>query len=298
MESTGRMLREMLDGGSLERSEQALIKKVAESPGDTGLLHRFAEVLRQRGKLREAGTVYARIRKLAPDDPRAGALGALLRGRRVPDAPPLPTKFLIENNFLESERVEEIRTQARDRRDDFAPTAVLDASGRQEMDTEARHSESLTDLGALMEWFPDRVAAVVPRLYKNLRVPLFRAGLHSIKISAYHHGHFFGLHHDDNTGPAASRRFGFIYYFEFPPKRFSGGELILFDRDPDSLLPTASFTNLAPDHNTLAIIPANTWHEVLPIHCPSDDWFAGRFTLSGWIHDDDMLAVHNANLNT
>ena len=66
MESTGRMLREMLDGGSLERSEQALIKKVAESPGDTGLLHRFAEVLRQRGKLREAGTVYARIGSSRP----------------------------------------------------------------------------------------------------------------------------------------------------------------------------------------------------------------------------------------
>ena len=292
MQSSGQMLRDMLDGGSLERSEKALIKKVAESPDDIGLLHRFADVLRQRGKLREAGTVYSRIRKLQPTDPAAGALGALLRGRRVPDAAPLPTKFLIESDFLENERIEEIRTLVRNQRDEFAPTEVLDASGKQEMDTDTRCSESLTNLRGVTEWFPDRVAKLVPELRKRLRVPRFRAGLHSIKISAYHHGHFFGLHHDDNAGAAASRRFGFIYYFEFPPKRFSGGELILFDRDPDSLLPTASFTNLAPDHNILVIIPANTWHAVLPIHCPSEDWFAGRFTLSGWIHDDDMLAAH------
>jgi len=297
MESTGRMLREMLDGGSLERSEKALIKKAAESPDDIALLHRFADVLRQRGKLPEAGTVYARIRRLQPHDPVAGALGALLCGHRVPAAPPLPTKFLIERDFLEDEQIEQIRLLVRDRRDDFAPTAVLEASGTQEADSDTRRSESLTSLGDLMEWFPERVATLVPGLRKRLRVPPFRAGLHSIKISAYHHGHFFGLHHDDNVGAAASRRFGFIYYFEFPPRRFSGGELILFDRDPDSLLPTASFTNLAPVHNTLVIIPANTWHEVLPIHCPSEDWLAGRFTLSGWIHDDDLLATHTTGMD-
>ena len=204
MESTGQMLREMLDGGSLERSEKALIKKVAEHPDDIALLHRFADVLRQRGKLPEAGTVYARIRKLQPDDPTAGALRALLRGRRVPEAPPLPTKFLIENDFLEEEQIEEIRTLVRDHRDDFAPTAVLEASGQQELDTDTRRSESLTSLGGLLEWFPDRVATLVPELRKRLRVPPFRAGLHSIKISTYHHGRFFGLHHDDNTGAAAS----------------------------------------------------------------------------------------------
>ncbi len=204
MESTGSMLRDLLDGGSLERSEKALIKKVAESPDDIRLLHRLADVLRQRGKLREAGTVYARIRKLEPADPSAGALGALLRGRRVPDAPPLPTKFLIESDFLEDERIEEIRRLVLDQRDEFAPTEVLDASGEQEMDTDTRCSESLTNLKGVVDWFPDRVATLVPELRKRLRVPRFRAGLHSIKISAYHHGHFFGLHHDDNAGAADS----------------------------------------------------------------------------------------------
>ena len=148
-----------------------------------------------------------------------------------------------------------------------------------------------TEVLQQLQFVRQRLSGRFPQLRKQLRVAPFRAGIHSVKISVYHHGHFFGLHHDDNTGPAASRRFGFIYYFEYPPRRFSGGELILFDRDPDSLLPTASFTNVAPAHNSLAIIPANTWHEVLPIHCPSDDWFAGRFTLSGWIHDEDMYAA-------
>jgi Rps23 Pro-64 3,4-dihydroxylase Tpa1-like proline 4-hydroxylase len=106
-------------------------------------------------------------------------------------------------------------------------------------------------------------------------------------VSVYHQGHFFRLHQDRTDGPAASRRYGVIYYFDFPPRRFHGGELVLYDVDQESQLPTASFTTIEPTANMLAVIPAGAWHEVLPIVCQSDDWYAGRFTLSGWIHDED-----------
>ena len=91
------------------------------------------------------------------------------------------------------------------------------------------------------------------------------------------------------TGPAATRRMGFLLYFDFPPRRFTGGELLLYDLDPDTLWPVPRFTNLPPETNSLVVLPANCWHEVLPVRCPGDDWTAGRFTYSGWIHDAGLM---------
>jgi Rps23 Pro-64 3,4-dihydroxylase Tpa1-like proline 4-hydroxylase len=155
---------------------------------------------------------------------------------------------------------------------------------------QTRRSASCTDVEALREWFD-------PLLLARFRDVCIRTGLEpfeprvlSCKLTAWHDGCFFHLHQDRATGPAATRRLGFLYYFDFPPRRFHGGELLLYDRDPDSLWPRPSFTNIPPHNNALAVIPSHCWHEVLPVRIEDrEDWYAGRFTFSGWFHDAALM---------
>lgn len=289
-QSTGDTIRELLDGGELARMEARLVHELEDAPNDTRLVQRLAEVCRQRGKLREAGELYALAAKRRPGDPILARLASLLRGEGSPRLPPIPTPFALFDGFLPEDELERLRALVRERRDAFDATPVKRDGVTDAMDTETRRSSSFSDLGAVGEAFAARVARLLPGLQERLDVPPFPAAIRSCKVSVYHAGHFFRLHQDRTDGPAASRRLGFIYYFDFPPRRFRGGELVLYDVDLATELPTTSFTTLAAEANRLAFIPAGAWHEVLPIVCDSDDWFAGRFTLSGWIHDEDHPA--------
>ena len=56
----------------------------APSPDDIGLLHRFADVLRQRGKLREAGTSIPGSASSSPRTPRQALSGRCCEGDACP----------------------------------------------------------------------------------------------------------------------------------------------------------------------------------------------------------------------
>ena len=78
----------------------------------------------------------------------------------------------------------------------------------------------------------------------------------------------------------------FVYYFHRQPRRFSGGDLLLFDTDPEQDACGAKYTRIAPSHNSILFFPSACYHQVLPVVCESSD-DAGRFTLNGWTHPAD-----------
>lgn len=283
-------LREVLDGGLLRDAAARLEKHLRSRPRDAEALRGLADLQRQRGLLDEAGESYRRLLALEPTNPIVARLAGLLGEGRAAPVPPLPTRYLRVRDFLPGPRLEELREHVRDSRGAFKDTAVKRAGGEEdELDHSTRRSSSLLELGAVGEWFDALVEERIPDFLDRLALEPFEAGIRSCKISAYHDGHFFHLHQDRSTGVAATRVLGFLYYFEFPPRRYHGGELLLYDRDPDTLMPVPVFTTLIPENNTLVVVPANCWHEVLPVVCPDGDWFAARFTYSGWIHDEALL---------
>jgi Rps23 Pro-64 3,4-dihydroxylase Tpa1-like proline 4-hydroxylase len=286
----GEELRRLLDGGSLDQTADRLRERLEKAPDSVALRQRLAETLRQLGRLDEAAEHYRYLRKQRPLDPGIQRLAAICDGRRPPAPQPTPMPFHLVKDFLPEPLLEQLLAHVSAKADKFESTAVRSDSGDQAEDLEERRSASLGELGEAGDCVRTLVDAAAADFTSYLGLEKFPYEIMSCKITTYGDGHFFRLHQDRATGIAASRRFGFIYYFNFEPKRFSGGELLLYDRDPDTLYPTATFTTIHPVCNTLAIIPANCWHEVLPIAC-DDEFLAGRFTLSGWVHDQRLLEL-------
>jgi Rps23 Pro-64 3,4-dihydroxylase Tpa1-like proline 4-hydroxylase len=284
-------LREVLDQGMLRDAAKRLERHLRTRPKDAEALRALGDLQRQQGHLDAAAATYKRLLALEPGDAVTARLVGLLGEGRTVSAPALPTRFLRLPDFLPDERLGELREHVRTKRSAFKDTAVKRAGGEEdELDHSTRRSSSLLDLGDVGAWFNAMVEARIPEFVERLGMEPFEAGIHSCKISAYHDGHFFHLHQDRSTGVAATRVLGFLFYFDFPPRRFHGGELLVYDRDPDTLMPVPVFTTLPPEGNSLVVVPANCWHEVLPIVCKSEDWFAARFTYSGWIHDEVLMA--------
>jgi hypothetical protein len=282
-------LRAFLDSGAMDRAAASLRRRLGGAPDDPALLRDLGDVLRQKGDLDGAARVFRRLRDRLPGDAAAARLAALLAGEAAPPEPAIPAKFLRLRDFLPRERLDALRAHVRKRRRAFRDTAVRYAGGEDRPDAATRKSSYCADVAAIREWFDPLLLAAFPEACRRHGIEPFAPRVRSCKLSAWHDGCFFRLHQDQATGEAATRRLGFLYYFHFPPPRFEGGELLLYDRDPTTLWPRPTFTSLPPEGNTLAIIPANAWHEVLPVRLGDPDWYAARFTFSGWIHDGALM---------
>lgn len=285
-------IRELLDSGLLEEKEVELRLALMDKPRDPELLRKLGEIQRSMGDRKGAAQSYQQLAHIVPENPHFARMATLLSGQKISKLPPTPSQFRILEDFLPQHRVKDILAHTRIKQEAFQSTKVRSKDRGEYLDTRRRLSSFCSELGSIRDWFDPLILQAFPNSLKALDLEAFEPGIYSCKLSAYHDGHFFHVHQDKSTGVAATRRLGFIYYFEFAPKRYKGGELLLYDRDPDTLLPSPSFTTLIPQHNSLVLLPANTWHEVLPIRIESEDWFAARFTYSGWIHDESLL-VHD-----
>lgn len=284
LQRRGRELRAMIDSGALDEREMEAELRLVDDPADAGALAELAEARRARGQLDEAAEAYQRLAELRPGDEHARRLAALLSGEPPAKVRAIPTSFDLCDDFLPGDVLAATLGLIRERRARFEPTAVKTAEG-DVYDQTSRKSSHCTDLDPLG---PLLTAALLDRLPTTLaRVELdpFAAEVRSMKFNAFHDGGFFCLHQDVTGGVALSRKLAFLLYLSFPPKRFWGGELLIYDRDPATFYPSTSFTTIEPESNRLVIMPANCWHEVLPVRTDSDDWEAARFTVSGWIHD-------------
>ncbi|MFY7960935.1 MAG: 2OG-Fe(II) oxygenase, partial [Elsteraceae bacterium] len=75
------------------------------------------------------------------------------------------------------------------------------------------------------------------------------------------------------------------YYLHRIPKRFSGGDLLLFDEpSPDQVRSSMEFTRITPAENSLLLFPSVSLHAVTPVSLESEDRLDGRLTLNGWLH--------------
>jgi hypothetical protein len=284
-------IRELLDSGLLEEKEVELRLALLDKPNDVPLLRKLGQILRSLGDLSAAAKTYQHLKQLVPGDPHVARLHALFASQTLPSVPNVASKFAILQDFLSPQRVRDIRAHVRNKKDRFQACKVRSRQNGESLDLQKRISSFCPELGSIRDWFDPMVLGQFLKLLEQLDIEAFQPGLYSCKLNAYHDGHFFHIHQDKSTGVAATRRLGFVYYFEFEPRRFRGGELLLYDRDVDTLYPAPSFTTIMPKHNMLIVIPAICWHEVLPIRMTDDDWFAARFTYSGWIHDESLL-VH------
>jgi hypothetical protein len=243
---------------------------------------RLGDLLRQRGDLAAAAQTYETLLVETPGDPTVERLLAILKSQALPQAPVTwPEPFVLLQDFLPEFRLDEMRAFAHAHRDRFAETPVL-LEGRNVVSRTARWCTSIFDTAPLDAWFVPMVQAALPQSLKRLDLGAQALTVRDCKIVQYGDGGFFGPHRDRGPG-ADTRVLGFVYYFYFPPKRFTGGGLAIYDSDVRGRGVSATSTTIIPEQNQLLLLTSDCWHEVLPVRCPPDQWDAGRFTFSGWI---------------
>ena len=290
--------------GLLGRAATALRRTVAADPENADALLRLGDTCRGLGKLREALGCYERVASLRPGDRKAPWLAAILSGSALPSAAPevaRPMPFVRKAGFLPPQRCSALLALALANRRRFAPAKVIIERGPKKTDSMHGHRDSgdagqaeavdtvdpsrrkaqIVD-GRIIErevrsWFEAPLRDAFSRALPRLRMREPSRCWVELAMTAYLPGGFFDKHLDD--GRHTTRMVSFVYYFHRQPKRFSGGELLLYDGDG-----IGAFTLIEPRHNSIIFYPASGIHEVATVHGDSVDFDNARFAIHGWLH--------------
>ena len=148
---------------------------------------------------------------------------------------------------------------------------------------------TLTELtsGRLEElWgmFDKRLRAMLPVVRQQLGIPWFPLVKVERQLTAHARGGFFVPHVDTGDARIRGRRISCVYYFHLLPKRFSGGELKLYDTwvTPTGSTGAGTYTTLEPIDNSIVFFSSDAFHEVCPVETETEAFADSRFTVTIW----------------
>ena len=122
----------------------------------------------------------------------------------------------------------------------------------------------------------------LPEVKAALAVPPFDISSFEIQLTSHNDGEYYKWHTDNGTRDTASRIITFVYYFYGQPRKFSGGELIIYQPDAEPAV-------IDPENDSIVFFRSHTRHEVKAVTCPSEQFEDGRFTLNGWIRRKETV---------
>ena len=140
--------------------------------------------------------------------------------------------------------------------------------------------------------FDQRLHGILAAVRKEMGMPWFRLGETERQLTAHGGGGFFAPHVDTGHPIAASRRVSCVYYFHASPRRFTGGELRLYDTwvTPSGSTAAGTYTTLTPVDNSVVFFPSDAFHEVRPVRCETDAFGDSRFTITVWFREEQQPA--------
>lgn len=273
----------------MAQARAPLEAKLAEQPNHPDLLRRVAELCRTLGDLEAAALHYAALARLLPDDPATARTARLMRGdpgsAPPPTQRPCPAPFYRQPGFLPTAERDRIMAYALAKEHDFEQMAIAenhaDGSQTNVRDDALRNQRGLIRVPEVWAILEAPVRAALPRIMDALEIPRFEPTRIFCNLAVTQDGGYGKPHRDDvNIGA----RISFLYYFHSTPKRFTGGDLMLFDRQEDpNGYDLARATRLNHQDNLLAAFPCEAMHEITRVTCPSPDFAHGRFALAGFV---------------
>ncbi|MDH4744513.1 2OG-Fe(II) oxygenase [Sphingomonas sp. CBMAI 2297] len=150
------------------------------------------------------------------------------------------------------------------------------------VDRSFRAAETLFDLGPFLALFERRIERYLPFVCDHLGWPPFEQHGFEFQLTAIRNGGFFRRHNDNSHPATRTRRLTFVFYFFCSPLQPLGGELRFAPRG--AWRGPLAFPPIA---NRMIFFDSSIPHEVLPVRAPTDGFGAARFTVNGWIHQDD-----------
>ncbi len=244
-------------GGLLDHAEAALLNTVAANPNDATALLRLGDVQRGKGRLDEALDCYRRVLSLR-SDPRASWLVAVLSGQELPETPQVcPAPFVRLTDFLPERRCDELLGLALANRERFEPgttRGVIDPSIRNAL------VESGVTKREIQPWFEAPLRDALSDALPRLGIPEPSEYRIEMKMSAFLDGGFFTKHSDGRSGYRTHTP-SFAYYFHGHPRRFSGGDLLLYDGERGA----GAFTRIEPLRNSIVFFPSWAVHQITTV---------------------------------
>ena len=287
-------------GELLEQAEAVLQRTCAANPHDAKALLRLGDVQRGKGEFPAALRTYRRLHAQDPDHaPAAWRISILSGGRVQAAAPPgvacRPVPFVRLTNFLTSAQQARLCTQVLAGRERFVSAQIIPRrieGGEKDsaVKREARNAlvaDRRTRL-AVRSWFGPKLRSVLPHVQARLRMESLHRFRIEMDVTVHLGGGFYKVHRDNTEERTCPRKLSYVYYFHRRPKRFSGGDLWLYDTDFEAgrALP-AVFSRIEPVDNSLVFFPSGAFHEITPVACDPQDFGSGRFTVNGWVRSRD-----------
>jgi len=284
----------MMPGGLLDRAEETLERSLATDPKNTAALRRLAIIRRCKGDLPKALQTYGRLVDLQPDDGQARYLHAVLSGNQLPPEviSPGPAPFVRIEQFLTPAEHDLLVETAHQQQSQLNVSNV--GKGYGHYDPEWRSSLVLRKkVDELIPWFLPRIKEALPDVLPRLQVPPFTIGWVELQMTVHRSGGFYKIHRDSSKEQSRSRRVTYVYYFHRLPKRFTGGDLLLYDTNVGNDTYAPAFTRIEALDNSVVFFPSIYYHQVTTVQCETDDFADGRFTLNGWFHPLDSLETEH-----
>ncbi|WP_158914617.1 2OG-Fe(II) oxygenase [Caulobacter sp. S45] len=274
--------------GAAKLAQSALSKPA----GHAVAFRELAEICRRAGAIAEARAVLGRFLELDPpaiQNPYIAELATVLGGELRQKPTGLeggPSRFVRVSEFVNDAILAQIIALTQKGLSGAVSSAIYnrDYSG---VEATSRISTVLTDVEELRTLLMPEVKAYFKQHKVAQTLGFDRDDLKKYEFQATCHGDgaFFKPHVDNNTDEIyRGRAISFVYYFHVPPKRFSGGALVLYDRQDGATFSHTGFTRILPQQNSIVFFPSETLHEVEPVKTASADPETARFTLNGWFH--------------
>ena len=229
---------------------------------------------------------------LAADLGRLAEMRLLSRdGRPAPTPRRLETtRYVRMMDFLAPEEHRRLLDHVLAHKDAFQESGIVGPDGESGVvDYGVRKSRTLDNqrLEDMWEMFERRLAGILPAVRRELGMPWFSVNKIERQLTVHGTGDFFGPHVDTGTAIVAKRRISCVYYFHETPRRFTGGELKLYDNwvTPTGSTGAPTHTTLAPVDNSIVFFPSDAFHEVCPVQPGSDAFGDSRFTVTIWFHE-------------
>lgn len=205
-------------------------------------------------------------------------------GTKGPGVEELPGILVSQPGFLTEREREELLDFILGREGAFEAATVMAADDGLRVDPNLRRARTLDRLEDFESLFAERLTEALPAALAQLEHEPFPLGAIEIQATASGDRDYFRLHRD--TEPASTREISFVYFAHREPKRFSGGELRVFQaRGKGGRLASGEGREtVSPRANEIVFFPSACEHEVLSVRVPSNEFADGRFTVNGWIH--------------
>jgi hypothetical protein len=189
---------------------------------------------------------------------------------------------LILQHFLPADDAAQFLAYAIAHRDIFKPTktGVAEKGAVRE---HIRNSVGTRKLGPFTEILSAALHKRLPELFAGAGIAPFLPDGLDLQCVAHGDGGFYKRHIGTQTVESVEqlRVLTGVYYLHRAPKAYTGGGLRLYAiGNPSGHL----FTDIEAAHNTLVVFPAFAPHEVLPVHCPSNDDVDARYSVNCWFY--------------